>query len=108
MKRDELEDVISDVYLLVGDKDMLFPYQRSVKAARNYIRTLRGICVLADTGHGIETSKKAIEIVAKIAAGKEELLSNDQPGVKYSQVLSLTTERIHESERVNAVRAGSD
>ena len=108
MKGNELEDVISDVYLLVGDKDMLFPYKRSVKTARKYIRTLRGICVLADTGHGIETTRRAMEIVATIAAGKEDLLLNETPGMKYSQYLTLSTERINQSERIYAVRTGSD
>lgn len=103
MKRDELEDVISDVYLVLGDKDLLFPYQKSINAARRYIQTLRGVCVLADTGHGIETSRKAIEIVATIAAGKQDLLLNEGPGMKYSQFVRLSIERIDESERKNVV-----
>jgi len=107
MKANELVDVISDVYLLVGDKDLLFPYQKSLKTARKYIRTLRGICVLSDIGHGIETSGKAIEIVAAIASGKEESLLNEVPGMSYSQYMPLSAEPIYESERVNAVRAGS-
>jgi len=108
MKANELEDVISDIYLVVGDKDLLFPWQKSVKAARKYIRTLRGICILADIGHGIETSPKAMEIVTAIASGKEESLLDEAPGMTYSQFIPLANERIHESERVNAVQAGSD
>ena len=108
MKSNELEDVISDVYLVVGDKDLLFPYQRSLKAARKNLRTLRGICILADTGHGIEISPKAMEVLATIAAGKEEMLLNEEPGVKYSQHFSLSTERIDQSERIYTVRTGSD
>lgn len=103
MRREELEDVISDVYLVLGDKDLLFPYQKSINAARKYIQTLRGICVLADTGHGIETSANAIEIVATIAAGKDDLLLNEGPGMKYSHFTPLSVERIDESERKNVV-----
>ena len=94
MKATELEDVISDVYLVVSDKDPLFPYQKSVKAARKYIRTLRGIFILADIGHGIETSHKAMEIVAAIASGKEE-----------SPPLN---ERTYKSEPVNVIQVSSD
>jgi pimeloyl-ACP methyl ester carboxylesterase len=103
MKRDELEDVVSEVYLVLGDKDLLFPYQKSINAARKYIQTLRGVCILGDTGHGIETSPKAIQIVTTIAAGKEGLLLNEDPGMKYSQFLPLAIERIDESERKNVV-----
>lgn len=103
MKQDELEDVVSDVYLVLGDKDLLFPYQKSIYAARKYMQTVRGICVLADTGHGIETSPKAIEIVATIAAGKQNLLLNEEPGVRYSRFLPLSIEPIDESERKNVV-----
>jgi hypothetical protein len=108
MKANELEDVISDVYLVVGDKDLLFPYQKSIKAARKYLQTLRGVCVLKDVGHGIETSRNAMEIVAAIASGKEESLVNDAPGMRYSRFTPLSTERIEESEHVNALNAGSD
>ncbi len=108
MKANELEDVISDVYLLVGDKDLLFPYKKSVKAARNYIRTLRGICVLADTGHGIETSPRAMEIVAAIAMGKEESLLNEVPGMRYSEFIPLSNDRIDKSEPVVTVNTGSN
>jgi len=60
MKEDELKRISSDVYLLLGDKDILFPYRKSETAARRYLKNLKAIKIIPDTGHGIETSKTAI------------------------------------------------
>lgn len=67
MKREELGAVTSDVYLILGDKDILFPYQKSLNAARTHLKTLRESFIVPNTGHGIETSKKALQILADIA-----------------------------------------
>lgn len=61
MKEDELKQVSSDVCLLLGDKDILFPYKKSEAVARKYLKNLNDIKIIPDTGHGIETSKAAIK-----------------------------------------------
>lgn len=67
MKEDELKQVSSDIYLLLGDKDMLFPYKKSGTVACVHLRNLKGIKIIPDTGHGIETSKQAIAAIHKIS-----------------------------------------
>lgn len=56
----ELEDVKSETYLLVGDKDLLFPFQKSVDNAKRKIKTLKEIKIFNNVGHGIETYDKAL------------------------------------------------
>jgi pimeloyl-ACP methyl ester carboxylesterase len=68
MSKEDLEAVKPDVYLILGDKDRLFPYQKSLDVARAHIKTLRGSFVVPDTGHGIETSQEALQILADIVA----------------------------------------
>ncbi len=66
MNKKELSRVNADVYLIVGEKDLLFPYQKSVSIAKNNIARLKETYALASTGHGIETSAEAISILKKI------------------------------------------
>jgi pimeloyl-ACP methyl ester carboxylesterase len=66
LDKNELIEVRSDVYLLVGDKDILFPYKKSIQVARKYIRNLKEVHIVKDTGHGIETSKYAMNILSEI------------------------------------------
>lgn len=61
MEKEELKQVSSDVYLLLGDRDILFPYRKSENTARKYLKNLKDIKIIQDTGHGIETSKTAIK-----------------------------------------------
>ncbi|MCB2409754.1 alpha/beta fold hydrolase [Hymenobacter lucidus] len=68
MPATELARVTSEVYLLVGEKDLLFPYRKSVAVARRDLPNLRGVRVFANTGHGIETSAEALRAVAEILA----------------------------------------
>lgn len=70
MKEEELKRVSSDVYLLLGDKDILFPYKKSEAAARRYLKNLKDIKIIPDTGHGIETSAQAMIAVNKILSTK--------------------------------------
>lgn len=65
MSRQELEDVKAPVYLIVGEKDLLFPYKASVKAAQNALKNLKSVNVLQNTGHGIETYKESMNIIYK-------------------------------------------
>jgi pimeloyl-ACP methyl ester carboxylesterase len=63
MKEEELKRVDTDIYLLLGDKDILFPYKKSAVAARTYLKNLQRVEIIPDTGHGIETSKTAMEAI---------------------------------------------
>jgi pimeloyl-ACP methyl ester carboxylesterase len=69
MRPEELKRVHSPVYLLVGDGDILFPFRKSVRYARQHLSSLQATHVLPDTGHGIETSRQAMEIVQDIITG---------------------------------------
>ena len=62
----ELAAVSVPVYLLLGDKDLLFPWQKSLRVARQHIKTLRRALVLPNIGHGIETSPVAIAALAEM------------------------------------------
>jgi pimeloyl-ACP methyl ester carboxylesterase len=62
----ELQKINTPVYLLEGDKDLLFPFQKSIDYARQHIKTLKDVFVLKHTGHGIETSKEAMQVVKTI------------------------------------------
>jgi len=60
MKKEELQKVESAVHLIVGEKDLLFPYLRTIKAAEQGLKNLKRVNVLPDTGHGIETLREAL------------------------------------------------
>lgn len=55
----QLEEVNADTYLLVGDKDLLFPFQKSVNNAKRQTKTLKEAKIYNNVGHGIETYDKA-------------------------------------------------
>lgn len=61
----ELADVKTDTILLVGDKDLLFPFQNSIDNARQNIPTLKDVKVFKDVGHGIETYQPALEYIGE-------------------------------------------
>lgn len=60
MKPAELNNITSDTYLLLGEKDLLFPYQTSKTIAEKHIATLKGVYTFPNTAHGIVTSKEAL------------------------------------------------
>jgi len=62
----ELGEVKTDTYLLEGDHDLLFPYERSIDNAKKYIRTLKDVRVFEQVGHGIETFGKAIQYIGDV------------------------------------------
>jgi pimeloyl-ACP methyl ester carboxylesterase len=66
----ELAHVSSEIYLILGKQDLLFPYQRSVENAKKYIQNLKEIHVFEQVGHGIETYRPAIEYLANVIAQK--------------------------------------
>jgi len=61
----QLEQVMTETYLLVGDKDLLFPYQKSVENAKRQIKSLKEIKIYANVGHGIETYDKALSYIGE-------------------------------------------
>jgi len=62
---DELLKVKADTYLLVGDKDLLFPYQKSIENAKRKISSLKDVVIYGNVGHGIETYSEAIRYIHK-------------------------------------------
>jgi pimeloyl-ACP methyl ester carboxylesterase len=61
----ELLKVQVDTYLLLGDKDLLFPFQKSIDNAKRYIKPLKEIKVFENVGHGIETYDKAFNYIGE-------------------------------------------
>lgn len=59
----QLAQVQTEVYLLQGDKDILFPVDKSIRNAQEHINTLKDVKVFCNVGHGIETLKSAIQYV---------------------------------------------
>ena len=62
----QLAEIKVDTYLLEGDKDLLFPFQKSIDNAKKHIKTLKNIKVFKNVGHGIETFDKAINYIRDI------------------------------------------
>ena len=62
----QLGDVKVDTYLLEGDKDLLFPFQKSIDNARKHIKTLKQVKVFENVGHGIETYAGAMNYLGEI------------------------------------------
>jgi len=62
----ELSEVKVDTYLLEGDKDLLFPFQRSVDNAREHLKTLKDTQVYGNVGHGIETHERAMNYIGEV------------------------------------------
>lgn len=62
----QLAETDVDVYLLEGNKDLLFPYQKSVDHAKKYIKVLKEVKIFENVGHGIETYDKAMNYIGEI------------------------------------------
>lgn len=63
---DQLNGVKVPTYLLEGEKDLLFPYERSIANARKHLQSLREVKVYPDVGHGIEVYQKAMTDVGQL------------------------------------------
>lgn len=59
---EQLAEVTVDTYLLLGDKDLLFPFEKSIENAQKHIKSLE-IKVFSEVGHGIETYEKAMNYI---------------------------------------------
>ena len=61
----ELAQVKAPTYLLVGDKDLLFPFTKSILNAKQHLKTLKEVKVFNNVGHGIETYDKALQYIGE-------------------------------------------
>ncbi|MBY0434035.1 MAG: alpha/beta hydrolase [Cyclobacteriaceae bacterium] len=61
----QLAEANVDSYLLEGDKDLLFPYQKSIDNAKKHLAKLKEVKVFADVGHGIETYGPAMNYLGE-------------------------------------------
>jgi pimeloyl-ACP methyl ester carboxylesterase len=61
----QLAEVKADTYLLVGDRDLLFPFQKSIENAKKHLSTFKDVKVFNNVGHGIETYDKAMQYVGE-------------------------------------------
>ncbi|GAB3960315.1 hypothetical protein GCM10028805_57700 [Spirosoma harenae] len=59
----ELSAVQTDLVLLVGEQDLLFPYKQSIANAQREVKSLREVISLPQVGHGIETYPEAIQLI---------------------------------------------
>lgn len=66
MPAEELAGISSEVHLLLGDRDPLFPHQKSAAHARTHLRSLASVQVFPGVAHGIELSAAAIAYVASV------------------------------------------
>jgi len=62
----QLSEVKVDTYLLEGDKDLLFPYKRSIENAKMHLKSLKDVKVFHNVGHGIETYHKAMNYLGEV------------------------------------------
>jgi pimeloyl-ACP methyl ester carboxylesterase len=64
--KNELLAISTDTYVLEGNRDLLFPFEQSIKNARSKISSLKEVIVYNDVGHGIETYPKAMSDIGKL------------------------------------------
>ncbi|WP_421830596.1 hypothetical protein [Larkinella sp.] len=60
--------ITTDIYLILGENDPLFPPDTTIRLAEEHILTLQCSQILRQTGHGIETSKEAIELLYQLVS----------------------------------------
>ena len=63
MTKAELNKVTAPVYLVVGEKDLLFPYKKTIKAAKEGLKNLKKVIIIPGAGHGIETLTDAMKVI---------------------------------------------
>lgn len=61
----QLENVQVDTFLLEGDKDLLFPFEKSIENAKRQIKKLKEAKVFNNVGHGIETHDTALNYIGE-------------------------------------------
>lgn len=60
---EQLEQVKADTYLLEGDQDLLFPFEKSIQNAQAKLRQLKDVKIFPKVGHGIETYAPAMQYI---------------------------------------------
>ena len=73
---DELKAVAKDTFLFVGDKDLLFPFEKSLENAEKKIPSLKKTAVFKNVGHGIETYGEAVGLLGRYCREYYGLPSN--------------------------------
>ncbi|MBD2703786.1 alpha/beta hydrolase [Spirosoma sp. BT702] len=58
----DLARIQTDIYLILGENDLLFPPRETQRLAAAHIPGLRASRILPQTGHGIETSRQALQL----------------------------------------------
>lgn len=66
MSDEELTGWDVPTYLIVGEKDALIPHSKTIRRARERVKNLKEVHIIKDTGHGIELSLPAIELLGNI------------------------------------------
>jgi len=66
---DQLDEVKVDTYLLEGNKDLLFPFQKSIDNAKKHIKPVKDVKVFDNVGHGIETYAEAMRYIGETILG---------------------------------------
>ncbi|WP_291142198.1 alpha/beta fold hydrolase [Flavobacterium sp. UBA7680] len=61
----QLSEVTNKIYLLEGDKDLLFPFEKSIENAKKHFQNLEEHIVYENVGHGIETYDKAMNYIGE-------------------------------------------
>jgi len=61
----ELQGISLPVYLLLGNKDLLFPYNKSVENGQARLSNLQEVKIFEQVGHGIETFSPALQQLGK-------------------------------------------
>jgi len=69
----QLNTIQTPTYMLVGDKDILMPYQKSVENARKNIPGFKEFILFKNVGHGIETYRPALEKMKEIICKESHL-----------------------------------
>ncbi|ALD20681.1 alpha/beta fold hydrolase [Hymenobacter sp. DG25A] len=61
--KQQLDEVKAETYLLLGDKDLLFPTKNSFENGKKHLKYLRETVVFPNVGHGIETYAQAMHFI---------------------------------------------
>ena len=68
MSDTEIKKLVSETHLLVGEKDGLIPFRKTIKRAKKLLPNLKSIKIFPEQAHGIEVSGDAIFQLKKILA----------------------------------------
>jgi pimeloyl-ACP methyl ester carboxylesterase len=68
----ELAKVKTETYLLLGDKDLLFPFEKSKENVQKHLNNLKEIKIFPNVGHGIETYENAMNYIGDVIASSQK------------------------------------